>query len=184
MYDNEFAFAFIKPDGMTALLVEKIRTMLLTEGGFNIVMEAEFKIAPEQAVRHYDKNDQWCQRVGAKRHDILSKRGGVSKTPTELGREILKAVRETITQGPVHAFILSGKNANFRLRMLVGHTDPAFATVGTIRRLSSDSFKAAEEELRPVRNIIHASESPEDARKEIMNLWPELTPLMQFLLFP
>lgn len=183
MSSNEFAFAFIKPDGMKAGLTDKIRTMLIGGGRLNIVMEVELLITPQQAAQHYDKNDQWCQRVGAKRHDILSRKGGVSKTPTELGREILAAVRETITTAPVHAFILSGENTNAELRKIVGETDPAFAKEGSIRALSPDSFKVAEEEMRPVRNLIHASENPADARKEILNLWPELKPLMHFLLF-
>jgi nucleoside-diphosphate kinase len=183
MQNGEFAFAFIKPDGMKAGLTDKIRAMLIAEGKLSVVMEVELLITPAQAAQHYDKNDQWCQRVGAKRHDILSRRGGVSKTPTELGREILASVRETITTAPVHAFILSGENANVELRKIVGDTDPAFAKTGSVRALSSDSFKVAEEEMRPVRNIIHASETPADARKEILNLWPELRPLMYFLLF-
>lgn len=184
MSQSEFAFAFIKPDGIAAGLTEKIRAMLIAGGRLSIVMEADFLITPAQAVRHYDKNDQWCQRVGSKRHDILSRKGGVSKTSTELGREILAAVRETITGSAVHGFILSGVNANAELRHIVGNTDPAFAEASTIRALSPDSFKVAEEEMRPVRNIIHASESITDARKEILNLWPELAPLMKFLLFP
>lgn len=183
MSQHEFAFAFIKPDGMKAGLMDKIRGMLTSSGKLSIIMEVDLEITSAQAAVHYDKNDQWCQRVGTRRHDLLSNRGGVSKTPTELGREILAQVRETITGGAVHAFILSGEHANAELRKIVGSTDPAFAGEGSIRALSSDSFKAAEEEMRPVRNIIHASESITDARREILNLWPELKPLMQFLLF-
>lgn len=184
MSGNEFAFALIKPDGMEMGLRDQIREMLVADGKLSIIMEAEFSISPLQAARHYDKSDHWCQRLGAKRHDILSKRGGVSKTPTELGKEILAVIRENMTMGKVHAFILSGEQANATLRKIVGATDPAFAEPGTIRALSTDSMKIADEELRQVRNVIHASESPADARKEIMNLWPELSSLMQFLLFP
>lgn len=184
MCKKEFAFAFIKQDGLEAGLIDRIREILGASGRLTIIAEAEFSISPQQAAKHYDKNDSWCQRVGVKRHEILAKRGGVSKTATELGREILADVRAALTAGKVHGFILEGEQANSILRSIVGNTDPAYAAEGTIRALSSDSFKVAEEEMRPVRNVIHASESVQDARKEIMNLWPEFPALMQFLLFP
>ncbi len=184
MADIEFAFAFIKPDGMASELKDRIRGMLLASGKLTILAEAKFSITPLQAKVHYDKDDLWCKSVGTRRHEFIARRfGGVSKTPMELGREILSDVRGTIVGAPVYAFILYGENANAVLREIVGATDPEAAEEGTIRKLSSDSLALANEEMRPVRNIIHASESPNDAKREILNLWPEIRQLMQFLLF-
>ncbi len=52
-----------------------------------------------------------------------------------------------------------------------GFTDPSTAEKGTIRGdLGTDSILKANQEQRPVYNLIHASGSLEEAEKEI-NLW-------------
>lgn len=53
------------------------------------------------------------------------------------------------------------------LRKIVGSTNPPDAAEGTIRSLSTDSLQKAEEENRGCHNLIHASDSPESADKEI-----------------
>ena len=49
------------------------------------------------------------------------------------------------------------------LRETIGATDPAKAADGTIRRLYAESVE---------RNAIHASDSPENARREIEFFFP------------
>ena len=51
------------------------------------------------------------------------------------------------------------------LREVIGATDPAEAQPGTIRKLYAQSKE---------RNAIHASDSPENARKEVEFFFPEL----------
>ena len=169
---HEIAFAFIKPDAMAPGRDALIRSKLLDSGILSVVAEAEFQITEVQAEVHYDKDEAWCLRYGMKRHESLVRRGGTGITPLALGQEILRSVRAGIRGGKVHAFILRGENANAVLREIVGATDPAAALPGTIRSFSADSFALADEEMRPVRNIIHASECEEDAMREIRNLWP------------
>jgi nucleoside-diphosphate kinase len=54
-----------------------------------------------------------------------------------------------------------------RLRALIGHTDPARAVAGSIRRdLGDDSMKAAKAENRLVRNLVHTSDDADSARRE------------------
>jgi nucleoside-diphosphate kinase len=49
------------------------------------------------------------------------------------------------------------------------------AAPGTIRgEYSSDSPDLANEEQRPVRNLVHASGDPEEAEREIALWFPEL----------
>ena len=67
-------------------------------------------------------------------------------------------ILQKMTSGPVVAFIVEGDNAVVRLRKLVGATDPKKADAGTIRALFGVS--AGE-------NAIHASDSPESAKREI-----------------
>lgn len=67
-------------------------------------------------------------------------------------------IAEFMTSTPVIMLILEGNNAIQRIRDLLGPTDPALAPVNTIRKdLGTDKM----------RNIAHASDSIEAAKKEI-----------------
>jgi len=57
------------------------------------------------------------------------------------------------------------------VRKLSGNTIPVLATPGTVRGdFSHDTINLANEQNRPLRNIIHASDTIEDGEKEV-NLW-------------
>lgn len=68
---------------------------------------------------------------------------------------------EYITSGPLVAFILEGENAISRVRALNGATNPEEAADNTIRALYGISLS---------NNTVHASDSPESAKKEI-DIW-------------
>jgi nucleoside-diphosphate kinase len=63
-----------------------------------------------------------------------------------------------MTSGPVIPIVLEAEGAVGRLREVIGATDPAEAAEGTVRRLHAESKE---------RNAIHASDSDENATKEI-----------------
>lgn len=63
-----------------------------------------------------------------------------------------------MTSGPALAMALERDNAVAHLREVIGATDPAQAKEGTIRRLYAESKE---------RNAIHASDSPENAAREV-----------------
>ncbi|WP_456369907.1 nucleoside-diphosphate kinase [Geoglobus sp.] len=63
-----------------------------------------------------------------------------------------------ITSGPVVAMVVEGKSAISVVRSLVGKTNPVEAEPGTIR---------GDLALDIGRNVVHASDSPESARREI-----------------
>ena len=63
-----------------------------------------------------------------------------------------------MTSGPALALALERDNAVSHLRDVIGATDPAQAKPGTIRRLYAQSKE---------RNAIHASDSPENAAREV-----------------
>jgi nucleoside-diphosphate kinase len=65
---------------------------------------------------------------------------------------------EFMTSGPCIALVLEADDAVGRLREVIGATDPAEAAEGTIRRLYAESKG---------RNAIHASDSDENAAREI-----------------
>lgn len=69
-----------------------------------------------------------------------------------------------MTSGPVIAIKLAGEDAQPRLRQLVGATNPAEATPGTVRYMFGASLQE---------NAVHASDSPESAARELGILFGE-----------
>ncbi|KAI5186437.1 nucleoside-diphosphate kinase [Nematocida homosporus] len=71
------------------------------------------------------------------------------------------AILEYMTSGPVVKMIVSGDNVVAGIRKLLGATNPAEAEVGTIR---------GDLAVATGRNLCHASDSFENAKKEV-GLW-------------
>ena len=72
---------------------------------------------------------------------------------------------EFITGGPLVAIVAEGPNAIAAFRQLAGKTNPVDAEAGSIR----GSFA-----LEVGQNIVHGSDSPESADREIKIFFPEL----------
>ncbi len=74
------------------------------------------------------------------------------------GKPFYGALVEFMTSGPVVPIVLEAENCVEALRNAIGATDPAKAEEGTVRKRFGDSL---------TRNAVHASDSPENAKKEI-----------------
>ncbi len=74
------------------------------------------------------------------------------------GRPFYAELVEFMTESPVVVLALEKENAVADLREVIGATDPAEAAEGTVRRLYAESKG---------RNIIHASDSVENAKIEL-----------------
>lgn len=82
-------------------------------------------------------------------------------------------IRKYFVGKTVRIFEMESKENNVvaKVRELIGATDPSKAGPDTIRgKYSDDSMDLAKEQLRLVHNLIHASDSDENALKEI-DLW-------------
>jgi nucleoside-diphosphate kinase len=74
---------------------------------------------------------------------------------------------------PVVLAVYEGEGVIQRIREAIGPTDPAKAPPETIRaKYSNDSLEQALNEDRPCRNVIHASDSPSEAERE-MAVWKQ-----------
>lgn len=73
---------------------------------------------------------------------------------------------EFITGGPLLAIVVEGERAIEAFRALAGATDPVKASPGTIR---------GDFALEVQNNIVHGSDSPESAAREIALFFPTLT---------
>lgn len=72
-------------------------------------------------------------------------------------------LRDFITSGPLVALVLSGDQAITVVRTMIGATDGRAAAPGTIR----GDFSLSNQQ-----NLVHASDSPESAKREIALFFP------------
>ena len=82
-----------------------------------------------------------------------------------VGRPYYPGLVEFVTSGPLVAMVLEGERAIGAVRLLNGSTDSAVAAPGTIRGDLS---------LSNSRNLVHASDSPASAEREIALWFPGL----------
>jgi nucleoside-diphosphate kinase len=80
------------------------------------------------------------------------------------GRPFYPDLVEFMTSGPCLPIALERDNAVTHLRTVIGATDPAEAAAGTIRKLYAESKG---------KNAIHASDSPENAAREVAFFFTE-----------
>ena len=80
------------------------------------------------------------------------------------GRPFYEELVQFMTSGPCLPMALERADAVAHLRAVIGATDPAEAEEGTIRKLYAESKG---------RNAIHASDSPENAVREVGFFFPE-----------
>jgi len=79
-------------------------------------------------------------------------------------RPFFRSLVTFMTSGPAMPLALERDNAVAHLRDVIGATDPAEAKPGTIRKLYAQSKE---------RNAIHASDSAENAAREVAFFFPE-----------
>lgn len=136
-------FFMIKPDGMSreAEIVEMVTPLATT-----------------LAARRFSE-------VEAERIEMLYE--------AHRGKDFYPCLVEYLRDRHVKAFLLGEReDVDYRdsfyddLIALVGDTDPAKASPGTIRNLSADSMERSLSEKRAVRNLVHRSTTPEETEKE------------------
>lgn len=88
-----------------------------------------------------------------------------------VSKPFYKGLEEFIVQGPLIAVVLEGVSAIETIRKLVGSTEPKKAAPGTIRGdYAHHSYEYADNKKIAIKNLIHASDSVESAKKEV-SLW-------------
>ncbi len=172
----ERTLVLIKPEAIIRGLVGKIITRFEMKG---LVLKEMKVVRPEKSIieKHYPDNENWIKNVGNKTIDTY-KRFNLNlvqdlgtENPFEIGSIIRGWLIEHLALKPVIAIILYGNHAVEVTRKMVGSTVPLFAEIGTIRGdFSSDSPDCSTPEKRVLYNLVHASESAEEARREI-SLW-------------
>ena len=78
------------------------------------------------------------------------------------GKPFFEPLVEFMMSGPIVALVAEGNRVIEGFRSLAGVTDPTVATPGTIR-----GDLARDQGTKVVQNIVHGSDSPESAAREI-----------------
>jgi len=132
----ERSLVLIKPDAMQRGLAGKI-TSRLESKGLQIIAIKMLRMDKTLAQQHY----------------------AIHKD-----KPFFVALVDFITSSPIIAIIFQGKNAVTLIRQIMGATDPAKASPGTIRGdLGTDI----------THNLIHGSDSPQTASQEISLFFSE-----------
>lgn len=139
----ERTFVMIKPDGVQRGLVGEILTRF-EKVGLKLVAMKFMHVDEEFSKKHYS--------------DLVEK-------PFYPGLENL------LTSGPVVAMVFEGAKSISLVRKMVGATEPASSLPGTIRGdYAHMNYAKADADGKALPNLIHASDSPQGAEKEI-HLW-------------
>ena len=130
----EKTLVLIKPDGVAKGLIGEIISRF-ERRSFNIRAMKLIKLSRDKAEVHYREHQ---------------------------GKQFFERLIEFILSGPIIAMVVEGPGAIKAVRNMMGTTDPAEASPGTIR---------GDYALNIAQNIVHGSDSPESAAREIANFF-------------
>lgn len=143
----------IKPDGLVKSLTGNIISAL-SEAKLKIVGSKIVRVSKELAEKHYHK---------LKENQI--RKHGLDKGTT-IFESTLKYIQGEFHTDRVFALVYHGEDAIRKIRELAGTTNPEEAEFTTIR----GKFGRINSRTGVFENVMHASESEEDAKREIQ-LW-------------
>lgn len=170
---SERTYFMIKPDGVVRGLIGEI-IHRVEQRGLKVIALQMIQPTKGQMDEHYPKDETWIARLGQKtlstnekyHIDTMSQMGTVD--PLEIGKRVRGWLIDFMVSAPVVKMVIEGPHAVDMIRKLAGNTMPALAEMGTIRGdYSVDSAVTANREGRAVQNMVHASETPEEAAHEI-----------------
>ncbi len=163
----------IKPDGVSRGLIGEI-IRRVEQRGLKVIALEMFQPTREQMDNHYPKDEAWIRRLGQKTLTTYAKYGYEARQELGLedelgiGQKVRGWLIDFMTSAPLVKMVVEGVHAVDMIRKLCGATMPALAEMGTIRGdFSVDSAASANKEKRSVHNLVHASETPEEAAHEI-----------------
>lgn len=132
---EECTFAIIKPDAVKRNLIGKILARYEEEGLKVVAMKMKH-LSVREAEGFYAEHRE---------------------------RPFFGELVATMSASPVVLLALKGKGAILRNREVMGHTDPAKAAEGTIRKVFAKSIGE---------NSVHGSDSPQSAVRELNYFFP------------
>lgn len=181
---KEASLILIKPDGIQRSLIGEI-IKRYEQAGFKLIGLKFLIPTPKEVEKHYLITDTWLQSVGEKSINAYLKRGKNPPfdDPIQCGQKVFENLKKYLCSGPIIVMIWQGNEVVSIIRKITGGTEPTTSDVGTIRGdFTLDSYQLADGDDRAVRNLIHASATPEEAEKEI-KIWFKENEIIKYRLF-
>jgi nucleoside-diphosphate kinase len=170
---EEKTFVMLKPDAVRKGLIGEI-IKRFEQRDLKVVALEMFQPTHEQIDNHYPKDEAWITRLGEKtlktydKYNINATKELGTDSAEKIGPMVRAWVVEYMTSAPLVRLVVQGIHAVDMVRKIVGETMPYQADMGTIRGdYSNDSPALANTEKRAVMNLIHASETADEAKHEI-----------------
>ncbi len=173
---EEQTLVLVKPDGVKRGLVGEV-VGRIERRGLKVIALKMVQVDRAHLEDHFPKTEEWRNRLGDKglktfteyNLDPVEYMG--TNDRAEIGAKVKESLFAYMLSGPIVAIVVQGIHSIDMVRKLAGHTLPVFAEMGTIRGdYSVDSPAIANVEGRAIHNVMHASETPEEAQNEIA-LW-------------
>lgn len=188
-FKKERTFVMIKPDGVKKGLIGEI-IRRFEQRDLKVVALEMFQPTKEQIDEHYPKDEAWISRLGQKTLNTYQKYGINAKDElgTDNDLEIGKMVRgwlvDYMISAPLVRMVIEGIHSVDMVRKICGVTLPSLADMGTIRGdYSADSPSVANSEKRAIMNLVHASETPEEAQHEIKHWFGDREVIFEYQRF-
>lgn len=177
---QERTLVILKPDAVQRSLIGEI-TKRFERTGLKCTAMKMFVADEARLLQHYNKDDAWFLKKGTRTVEDLQSQGRpVEKEAIEYGKDIIRTIVHYMVASPVIGMVWEGNEAVAVVTKLVGSTEPKTSDVGTIRGdFTVDSYNHSSYENRSVRNLVHQSESPEEAEREIA-LWFKEEEIMNY----
>lgn len=170
---KEQTLILAKPDALQRGIVGEIIRRFETRG-FKIVGLKMIQPSADHIKKHYLATREQLEGMGNKSLENLKQLGldVIKVLGTDNALEIGKMINDWnfgfLSSSPVVAMVFEGPHAVDMARKIVGNTLPFKADLGTIRGdFSVDSSTLGNFNKRPIRNIVHASGSISEAKREI-----------------
>ena len=179
---KERTLVILKPDALQRSLIGEI-IRRIERVGLKLVAVKLLLATEEQCWAHYQKDDEWYLKKGQrviddrKAHSLT-----IDKEPLEYGKDIIRTIVDYMVSGPALGLVIEGLGAVAVSKKLVGSTEPSTSDVGTIRGdFTIDTYGVSALDNRAVRNLVHCSDRPEEAEREIP-LWFEKKEIIDYRL--
>ena len=170
---EEKTYVMIKPDGVQKGLIGEI-IKRFEQRDLKIVALEMFQPEHDDIDNHYPKDQEWITRLGQKTKNTYDKYGldmmadYGTDSPEVMGPQVRTWLIDYMLSAPLVKMVVQGVHAVDVVRKIAGPTMPYLAEIGTIRGdFSIDSPVLANKEKRAIANIVHCSETPEEAAHEI-----------------
>lgn len=162
---KEKTLVLIKPDAVLRGIVGDILRRF-ERVGMKIAAMKMIQAPRDVLEKHYFKDEKWLTEKG----ELYKKKLNLPKNenPIPIGKKIVEDLIQDMQTSPIIAIVLEGHNAVHTIKRLTGPTNIDEALPGTIRGdFSHDTFELANKSNRPNLTIIHTTDNPTEAQKEI-----------------